>query len=61
MKKFQLVDVVPYQKCPLCDGSGETIADGFINGVTQTCKVCKGERIIPMATLNGINWRIEEN
>lgn len=40
--------VVPYQCCPLCNGNGKTIADGFISSVYQTCKVCNGAMIIPM-------------
>lgn len=39
---------VPYQKCPVCDGTGKTVADGFLRDIYQTCKVCNGERIIPM-------------
>ena len=39
---------VPYQCCPLCNGNGQTVADGFTSSVYQTCKVCNGVRIIPM-------------
>ena len=39
---------VSYQCCPLCNGTGKTVADGFTSSVYQTCKVCNGARIIPM-------------
>ena len=45
---------VPYQCCPLCNGSGQTVADGFTSSVYQTCKVCNGARIIPMHI---VDWR----
>lgn len=45
---------VPYQYCPLCNGNGQTVADGFTSSVYQTCKVCNGARIIPMHI---VDWR----
>ena len=39
---------IPYQKCPLCDGLGKTLADGFTSSCYDTCTVCKGVKIIPM-------------
>jgi len=45
---------VPYQCCPLCNGNGQTVADGFTSSVYQTCKVCKGAMIIPMHI---VDWR----
>ena len=40
---------VPYQKCPLCDGSGES--PWFMGeGQDNSCPTCKGDRIIPMYT-----------
>lgn len=39
---------VPYQCCPVCNGTGKTVADGFTSSVYQTCKVCNGAMIIPM-------------
>lgn len=39
---------IPYQCCPLCGGTGETVADGYISAVMQVCKVCSGNKIIPM-------------
>jgi hypothetical protein len=46
--------VVPYQCCPLCNGNGQTVADGFTSSVYQTCKVCNGAMIIPMHI---VDWR----
>ena len=40
--------VVPYQCCPLCNGTGKTVADGFTTSVYNICKVCNGAMIIPM-------------
>ena len=45
---------VPYQCCPLCNGNGQTVADGFTSNVYQTCKVCNGARIISMHI---VDWR----
>jgi hypothetical protein len=45
---------VPYQCCPLCNGNGQTVADGFTSSVYQTCKVCNGTMIIPMHI---VDWR----
>ena len=39
---------VPYQCCPVCNGTGKTVAYGFTSSVYQTCKVCNGAMIIPM-------------
>lgn len=39
---------VPYQCCPVCNGIGKVIADGFTKSVYQVCKVCNGDKIIPM-------------
>ena len=41
-------NVIPYQCCPVCNGNGQTVADGFTSNVYQVCKVCNGARIIPM-------------
>ncbi len=45
---------VPYQCCPVCNGTGKTVADGFTSCVYQTCKVCNGAMIIPMHI---VDWR----
>ncbi len=39
---------IPFQCCPVCNGTGQTLADGFIANMFQECKVCNGKRIIPM-------------
>ena len=39
-----------WQECPVCKGKGEVLRDGFTNSVFQTCKVCKGARIISKLT-----------
>lgn len=49
-----VVAAVPYQCCPLCNGNGKTVADGFTSSVYQTCKVCNGAMIIPMHI---VDWR----
>jgi len=45
------IPVVPYQACPICNGSGEIVADGFTSGIMQACSVCHGEKIIPMCVI----------
>ena len=35
-----------WQRCPVCDGNGQILADGFISSVYQTCPTCSGQRII---------------
>lgn len=47
VKNDTVLATVPYQCCPVCNGAGQTIADGFTTGVFQTCKVCNGAMIIP--------------
>ncbi len=48
---YTVLASVPYQCCPVCNGTGQTIADGFTSNVYQTCKVCNGAMIIPMHIL----------
>lgn len=48
---------VPYQCCPICNGTGKTVADGFTSSVYQTCKVCNGAMIIPMHI---VDWRFAD-
>jgi len=43
---------VPYQCCPVCNGTGQTTADGFTSSVFQICKVCNGDMIIPQHTVS---------
>jgi len=45
---------VPYQKCPICNGSGQIWDEPNLNytGSTvgfKTCDVCHGSKIIPMS------------
>ena len=47
IKDDALLATAPYQCCPVCNGTGQTIADGFTSSVFQTCKVCNGAMIIP--------------
>ena len=48
---YTVLSTVPYQCCPVCNGIGETVADGFTSAMYQTCKVCLGEMIIPIHIL----------
>ena len=43
-----VLETVPYQCCPVCNGTGQVLADGFTSAVYQPCKVCNGAMIIPM-------------
>lgn len=52
---YTVLATVPYQCCPVCNGSGQTVADGFTSAVYQTCKVCLGAMIIPMHVLPQVN------
>jgi hypothetical protein len=45
---YKVFDCVPYQCCPVCNGTGQVVADGYTSAVYQPCKVCNGARIIPM-------------
>lgn len=46
---------VPYQCCPLCNGAGTTVADGFTSSVYKICRVCNGAGIIPMHI---VDWKV---
>lgn len=48
---YRVLEAVPYQCCPVCNGIGKVLADGFTSAVYQTCKVCNGAMIIPMHIL----------
>ena len=50
----KIVNYVPYQKCPVCDGTGIIIRTVFNHTATytqNTCDVCNGTKIIPMHRL----------
>ena len=50
----KIINYVPYQKCPICNGSGIIIQTVFNSTVTytqNTCDVCGGAKIIPMHAL----------
>lgn len=40
--------IVPYQVCPICNGSGIVTLYPPMGIVQQTCDVCNGAKIIPM-------------
>ena len=44
---YTVLATVPYQCCPVCGGTRQTIADGFTSSVYQACKVCNGACVIP--------------
>jgi hypothetical protein len=45
------IQCIPYQICPICNGQGRVVADGFTSSVYQVCDVCNGMKIIPMQPL----------
>ena len=47
VERFAHKKTVPFQECPICDGSGKILQDGFTSGSYQTCPTCDGKRIIP--------------
>ncbi len=42
------IQPIPYQCCPVCNGAGKVISDGFTSTVYQICRVCNDAKIIPM-------------
>lgn len=48
---YTVLATVPYQCCPVCNGRGEVVADGFTSSVYQKCTVCDGQKIIPTAII----------
>jgi hypothetical protein len=51
-------DVVPYQKCPVCGGTGK-VYDGIFDVTNYTdglieCRVCNGNGVIPMCVLPSV-------
>lgn len=49
-EQTKVVDCVPYQRCPICDGTG-TVWAGDFTIAYKTCDVCNGRKIIPMYPL----------
>jgi len=45
------IKVIPFQSCPICSGTGQVLADGFISSVYQVCNKCNGAMVIPMHVL----------
>lgn len=43
-------EYIPYQKCPICNGTGIEVnyLDKTRTTIMSKCTLCKGERIIPM-------------
>lgn len=50
--KYNILNCVPYQICPVCNGAGQVVAHGFTSSVYETCTVCHGAKIIPMHILS---------
>ena len=52
--EVKVLECVPYQKCPVCDGEGVIKTPSRIEKllISVTCNVCKGAKIIPMHIVN---------
>jgi len=53
--KYNILNCVPYQVCPICKGEGFTTKYmvGSITNLSQCmCSVCQGRKIIPMCIVN---------
>lgn len=55
-EKYKVIECVPFQRCPICNGTGtEFVAQ--IDPMTtatygyQICTVCGGSKVIPMAVI----------
>ena len=57
----ELIQYVPYQKCPKCDGQGAVSKPPYIAGdvfewsstsLSHTCDVCNGAKIILQGVIN---------
>lgn len=44
---YTMLATVPYQCCPICNGTGNVPAPSYTSGVTITCDTCSGQKIIP--------------
>ena len=38
---------VPYQACPICNGTGQINLSGITSACYETCTTCEGNKIIP--------------
>ena len=49
-KKYKVLDVIPWQICPKCNGSGYVpcASGGSAWYISVSCDVCGGKKIIPM-------------
>lgn len=52
-ERDEFAHCVPYQRCPICEGSGKIPAEGFTSSIYMTCDTCNGMKIIPMASIQG--------
>jgi len=50
----QVFETVPYQCCPICNGTGKILADGCVSSLYQQCKVCNGAMIIPQYVIQKV-------
>ena len=48
--EVKIVECVPYQKCPICEGKG-LLLDWTGTSLLNRCKTCNGNGIIPMHVL----------
>jgi hypothetical protein len=44
--------VVPYQCCPVCNGTGRIMGSSYSGAIFETCDVCNGKKIIPMHVIS---------
>jgi hypothetical protein len=52
--KVEAVAFGEWQVCPICNGSGEILADGYTSSVYQQCPTCSGNRIIQRPTIQNL-------
>ena len=42
------VQYVPYQVCPICNGTGRLLNIGTSSAIDRSCDHCNGAKVIPM-------------